>query len=42
VTQGQVIDVVLKFMRKNTEILDRSADQVVAAALKSAWPCADT
>jgi ABC-type proline/glycine betaine transport system substrate-binding protein len=42
VTQGQVIDVVLKFMRQNPEILDRSADQVVAAALKSAWPCADT
>lgn len=42
VTQGQVINVVLKFMRQNPEILDRSADQVVAAALKAVWPCADT
>jgi hypothetical protein len=40
VTQGQVINVVLKFMRQNPEILDRSADQVVAAALKAVWPCA--
>jgi hypothetical protein len=41
VTQGQVINVVLKYMRQNPEVLDRSADQVVAAALKAVWPCAD-
>jgi hypothetical protein len=42
VTQGQVIDVVLKYMRQNPEVLDRSADQVVAAALTAVWPCAET
>jgi hypothetical protein len=42
VTQGQVIDVVLKYMRQNPEVLDRSADQIVVAALKDVWPCADT
>lgn len=42
VTQGQVVNVVLKYMRQNPEVLDRSADQVIAAALKAVWPCADT
>jgi hypothetical protein len=42
VTQRQVIDVVLKYMRQNPEVLDRSADQVVAAALTAVWPCAET
>lgn len=42
VTQGQVIDVVLKYMRNNPEVLDRSADRVVAAALQNAWPCPKT
>ena len=42
VTQRQVIDVVLKYMRQNPEVLDRSADQVVAAALTDVWPCAET
>ncbi|NBU25851.1 MAG: hypothetical protein EBS39_09615 [Gammaproteobacteria bacterium] len=40
VTQGQVIEVVLKYMRNNPEVLDQSADRVVTAALKSVWPCA--
>jgi hypothetical protein len=29
-------------MRQNPEVLDRSADQIVVAALKDVWPCADT
>jgi hypothetical protein len=29
-------------MRQNPEVLDRSADQVVAAALTAVWPCAET
>lgn len=42
VTQGQIVDVVLKFMRNNPEVLDKSADVVITAALKSVWPCAST
>jgi hypothetical protein len=42
VTQGQVIEVVLKYMRNNPEVLDQSADRVVTAALKTVWPCATT
>lgn len=42
VTQGQVVQVVLKFMRNNPEVLDQSADRVITAALKSVWPCANT
>ena len=42
VTQGQVVEIVLKFMRNNPEVLDKSADVIVLAALKSVWPCADT
>ena len=42
VTQGQVVQVVLKYMRQNPEVLDRSADRVITAALKAVWPCAST
>lgn len=42
VTQGQVVQVVLKYMRNNPEVLDQSADRVITAALKSVWPCART
>jgi hypothetical protein len=42
VTQGQVVQVVLKYMRQNPEVLDQSADRVVTAALKAVWPCANT
>jgi len=39
VTQGQVVQVVLKYMRNNPEVLDQSADRVITAALKAVWPC---
>ena len=39
VTQGKVIDVVLTYMRQNPEVLDHSADRVIAAALETVWPC---
>lgn len=42
VTQGQVVQVVLKYMRQNPEKLDQSADRVITAALKAVWPCART
>ena len=42
VTQGQVVQVVLKYMRQNPEMLDQSADRVITAALKAVWPCAST
>lgn len=42
VTQGQVVQVVLKYMRNNPEMLDQSADRVITAALKTVWPCAST
>jgi CheY-specific phosphatase CheX len=42
VTQGQVVQVVLKYMRQNPELLDQSADRVITAALKAVWPCAST
>ena len=40
VTQGEVARIVLKYMRQNPEVLDRSADRVITAALKAVWPCA--
>lgn len=40
ITQGQVVQVVLKYMRNNPEVLDQSADRVITAALKTVWPCA--
>lgn len=42
VTQGQVVQVVLKYMRNNPEVLDQSADRVITSALKAVWPCANT
>jgi CheY-specific phosphatase CheX len=42
VTQGQVVQVVLKYMRNNPEVLDQSADRVITAALKAVWPCAQS
>ena len=39
VTQGKVVEVVLTYMRQNPEILDHSADRVIAAALETVWPC---
>lgn len=39
VTQRQVVDAVLKFMRGNPEVLGATADRVIAAALEEAWPC---
>lgn len=42
ITQGQVVQVVLKYMRNNPEVLDQSADRVITAALKTVWPCAST
>lgn len=39
VTQGMVIDAVLKYMRANPKSLDNSADTVVVEALKRIWPC---
>jgi D-tyrosyl-tRNA(Tyr) deacylase len=42
VTQGEVVRIVLEFMRRNPEMLERSADRVVTAALKAVWPCANT
>lgn len=42
VTQGQVVQVVLKYMRNNPEVLDQSADRVIAAALKAVWACTKT
>lgn len=35
-TAVQVIDVVLKYMRNNPEVLDQRADRVVSAALQKA------
>ena len=40
VTQGEVVRIVLQYMRRHPEMLERSADRVVTAALKSVWPCA--
>ena len=39
VTQGKVVEVVLTYMRQNPEVLDHSADRVIAAALETVWPC---
>lgn len=39
VTQGQVVEVVLKYLRSHPETLNNSADAVVVAALKGVWPC---
>ena len=39
VTQGMVVQAVLKFMRSNPRTLDNSADVVVVEALKRVWPC---
>jgi hypothetical protein len=38
-TQGKVVEVVLTYMRQNPEVLDHSADRVIAAALETVWPC---
>lgn len=42
VTQRQVVDVVLEFMRRNPQVLDASADRVITAALEEVWPCPKT
>lgn len=42
VTQRQVVDAVLKFMRGNPEVLGATADRVIAAALEEVWPCPKT
>lgn len=39
VTQGQVVEVVLRYLRSHPETLNKSADTVVVAALKGVWPC---
>ncbi|MCA6330351.1 MAG: hypothetical protein IM649_13695 [Phenylobacterium sp.] len=39
VTQGMVVQAVLRFMRERPDTLDKSADVVVAEALKRVWPC---
>ena len=39
VTQGEVVKAVLRFMRDRPDTLDKSADVVVAEALKRVWPC---
>lgn len=41
-TAVQVIDVVLKYMRNNPEVLDQRADRVVSAAFQKAGPCPKT
>ena len=42
VSQGQVVQVVLKFLNQNPEKLHFSADSLVVKALQQAWPCAKT
>jgi hypothetical protein len=42
VTVDQVIDVTLKFLRNQPEILHRGADQIVEQSLKAVWPCGST
>jgi len=42
VTQRQVVDVVLEFMRRNPTVLDASADRVIAVALEEVWSCPKT
>ena len=39
VTVGQLVSVVLKFMRANPELLNLTADQVVERSLAAVWPC---
>ena len=42
VTVGQLVSVVLKFMRENPELLNLSADQVIERSLAAVWPCKHT
>ena len=39
VSQGMVVQAVLKFMRERPSTLENSADVVVSEALKRVWPC---
>jgi xanthosine utilization system XapX-like protein len=42
ITLAQLVDVTLKYMSENPEILNLSADQVVGRRLKAVWPCGST
>ena len=39
VTVGQITAVTLKFMRANPEVLNLTADRVIAKSLRGTWPC---
>lgn len=40
VAPRDLINTALQYMRTNPEVLNRTADRVVAVSLKSVWPCA--
>ena len=39
VTMGQVFDVAKRYLERNPEIRDYSAESLVSLALAQAWPC---